>query len=132
MEDPHPLPEAQLTIRSPTPSPQGQRLRSSHLGVAPVFFVAGTYLVIAIGRLRSGVAVKLRSLGDPSYGIYLYGFPLQQLVVWGGVRSPWVVIGVTLPAATACGYASWHLVERPVLGLGRSLRAASSSSTRTV
>lgn len=52
------------------------------------------------------------ALGVIRRGIYLYDFPLQRLVVWEGVRYPWVALGVTLPAGTACGHASWQLVER--------------------
>jgi peptidoglycan/LPS O-acetylase OafA/YrhL len=57
--------------------------------------------------------------GDFSYGLYLYAFPIQQLLVmWSRERfSPLglfvLVTGLTLPMAVV----SWYLVERPCLRL---------------
>jgi peptidoglycan/LPS O-acetylase OafA/YrhL len=60
---------------------------------------------------------------DYSYGIYLYGSIVQQtfmaLAPWG--RHWWINIAVTVPAATAVAALSWHLVEKPALGLRKPL-----------
>lgn len=55
---------------------------------------------------------------DPSYGLYLYGFPVQQLCVslWPGL-TPLGLTALALPAAWLWGHASWRYVEAPVLRL---------------
>jgi peptidoglycan/LPS O-acetylase OafA/YrhL len=56
--------------------------------------------------------------GDYSYGIYLWGFPSQQLIaLWFGPGEPGRMTLLALPLALLCAIASWHLVERPTLRL---------------
>ena len=52
--------------------------------------------------------------GDFSYGIYLYAFPIQQLLVlhYGKSLSPIMLFLLACPVSIAAGAASWHLVER--------------------
>jgi peptidoglycan/LPS O-acetylase OafA/YrhL len=65
-------------------------------------------VVVALGELRS---FRLRA--DVSYGLYIYAFPLQQILAGAGRLSLWTALAVTLPFALA----SWLLVERPALRL---------------
>ena len=55
--------------------------------------------------------------GDISYGIYIYAWPIQQIVVTHvGSTSPY--IWLLLPSLTitlAVAWLSWHLVEHPAL-----------------
>lgn len=76
------------------------------------------YIVIALGRARTPVVSAVGRIGDPSYGMYLYGFPLQQTAVHLGF-SPRPVLLATFAclSAGALGLASWHLVERHALRL---------------
>jgi peptidoglycan/LPS O-acetylase OafA/YrhL len=56
--------------------------------------------------------------GDVSYGIYIYAWPVQQLVIHAtGTRSPAVVLVLSGVATYAVALASWRLVERPALRL---------------
>ena len=57
--------------------------------------------------------------GDCSYGLYLWGFPMQQIVIsrFGLSTRPIVLFALSLPLALLCAIASWHLVEQPLLGL---------------
>ena len=74
-------------------------------------------LIIHVGRLPSSVN-RFSLLGDPSYGIYLYGFPIAQSVL-----SMWPNLGfggslaVAFAFAIAAGYASWYFVESHPLRL---------------
>jgi len=56
--------------------------------------------------------------GDYSYGIYLWGFPCQQLIVlWLGHPRPARITLLALPLALLFAIASWHLIEHPALRL---------------
>jgi len=74
-----------------------------------------SYLLIYVGTRNWAFVDVVRRPGDPSYGIYLYGFPIQQTLIWSGIvgRSPWAVLALASPIAIAVGYLSWHVVERP-------------------
>jgi len=54
---------------------------------------------------------------DYSYGIYLYGFPIQQAVtsLTGSSRSWWLDLLITLPLTFLVAGLSWRYVETPAL-----------------
>lgn len=60
---------------------------------------------------------------DLSYGTYLYGCPVQQLlamnIAW---RQPWINFGLAVPLTLCVALLSWHLVERPFLAMKKRLR----------
>ncbi|MFD2234863.1 acyltransferase family protein [Phaeospirillum tilakii] len=56
--------------------------------------------------------------GDYSYGIYLYAFPIQQLVTLiPGVETWYDNLLLALPLTLAVAVVSWHGLERRVLAL---------------
>ncbi|MCG8921219.1 acyltransferase [Lentzea sp. CC55] len=57
-----------------------------------------------------------------SYGLYIWGMPLQQLVVLAGVRDPWLLMALAVPLSYVAGLLSWRLVEKPTQQLRRYLR----------
>jgi peptidoglycan/LPS O-acetylase OafA/YrhL len=81
--------------------------------------VAGGYLALCVG---------LRPLPyrgpDFSYGLYLYGWPIQMMLIMGGLVQPWLLFFAALPLAAGCGLLSWYIVEKPALRLKRRLRSA--------
>ncbi len=57
-------------------------------------------------------------LGDYSYGVYLYGWPSQQLTAWAFPEFSGTQNWLTASAiALVCAVASWHLVEKRALRL---------------
>jgi peptidoglycan/LPS O-acetylase OafA/YrhL len=53
--------------------------------------------------------------GDYSYGIYLYGFPVQQslLALMGRAGQHWWLnFMLALPVAAAIAFCSWHGIEK--------------------
>lgn len=79
-------------------------------------------LGISIAHL-AGSAFRLRErIGDLSYGVYLWAFPLQQwLVMPNGpqVRQPEWHLLVSLLLVLPLAWLSWHRIERPILKLKR-------------
>lgn len=57
--------------------------------------------------------------GDPSYGIYLYGFPVQQALfsIFGAQMGVWQNTLMALPIVIILAYASWHILEKRMLSL---------------
>lgn len=64
---------------------------------------------------------------DYSYGIYLYAFPIQQVLAgampWAG---PYWLMLASVPTSWLAGYVSWRLVEKPALALRNRLSRAGS------
>jgi len=57
-------------------------------------------------------------VGDYSYGLYIYAFPIQQLII---SRDPTLSVdqffGLSLICTLAVAIPSWHLLEKPALTL---------------
>lgn len=62
---------------------------------------------------------------DISYGVYVYAFPVQQLLATFGVHewgmAPYILLAV--PPTVALAAASWYWIERPVMRRARGRRA---------
>ncbi|MEO8301997.1 MAG: acyltransferase, partial [Rhizomicrobium sp.] len=74
------------------------------------------YLTMYLG-LRNPKLDKITMSGDYSYGLYLYGYPVQQAVITllPGMREWYWNILISLPIAATIAALSWHLIEKPVL-----------------
>ena len=89
--------------------------------VLNVFTVPGfTYLIIFLG-LTPFPKIPFFSRGDYSYGIYLYGYPIQQalILLMPGLTFWLPFFLVSLTVATAMAAFSWHVVEKPILTMRR-------------
>jgi peptidoglycan/LPS O-acetylase OafA/YrhL len=92
----------------------------------PLFPVFGCYLALWLALNPRLPVIPAARFGDLSYGLYMYGWPAEQAVIWlSGGRAPWwQVFLIALTAASALAFLSWHLVERPMLRLKPSSRRA--------
>ncbi len=100
-------------------------------GLTNIALVTLTYCILYLGTTALP-RLPLLSRGDYSYGVYLYGYPVQQLVtmffpnwhVW------WFNILLSLPISLLLAAFSWHVVEKPALRLKdrlKPLRAAEAA-----
>lgn len=82
-------------------------------------FVGVYFLSVAYGVLVLAFLVPLPALRrhDLSYGLYLYGWPMQQLAFLAGATSVLSNVLVATTLAIPCAAMSWWLVERPALRL---------------
>lgn len=80
--------------------------------------IFGGYLLFYLGFRPIAALRQFNRLPDISYGLYLYGWPVQKLLLWYWPNlSPWALFPLSLAASAAMGFISWHLVEKPSLKL---------------
>ena len=94
----------------------------------PLFPLFGCYLALWLALNPRLPVIPAARFGDLSYGLYIYGWPVEQAAIWltGGRAAWWQVFAIALPATAAFAFLSWHLIERPALRLkpGARRRAA--------
>ena len=88
-----------------------------------LFPLAGAYLVIWFARRYDRWLDYSRYCGDLSYGLYIYGWPAEQLVMYlsGGKATWWQVFAGSLALALPAAWLSWHGVEKWAMRAGRRL-----------
>lgn len=78
--------------------------------------LALTYWTLWLGFVPGGAIRIFNRLGDYSYGIYVYAFPVQGLAVYlMGDQSPALNMLYALPPTVLLGVLSWHLIEKPAM-----------------
>lgn len=82
----------------------------------PVLAITASYAVFVLGYARIPGAARYNRLGDYSYGMYIYAFPIQQFIASTGITSPLVSIAIAFPITLILAVTSWHLIEAPALG----------------
>lgn len=101
----------------------------------PTYCLALGYVVLVLAYHPRLHLKRAARLGDYSYGIYVYSFPIQQAVIFAlpSVRAPAAVFAASLPLCLIAAAASWHLVERPCIDFKRRLwppRAGRARNTK--
>lgn len=93
-------------------------LNNPHLYFFSPIFIA--YLTVWIG-LQNPLKLNFLKRGDYSYGIYLYAFPIQQVVAQSGLAAGnyFVLFTLSLLLTSVFAIFSWHVIEKPCLGLKR-------------
>lgn len=89
------------------------------LAWASAMAVAGAYLLFYCAYTLKLRLWRVTAWGDPSYGMYLLSFPIQQMFVRmythgvaGRTMNPYLLFAVSLLPSLAAGYGSWWMVER--------------------
>ena len=75
------------------------------------------YAIIVSGSLIHNKRLHLPT--DLSYGVYIYAWPMQVLLVICGLAflNPWVFMVVAAVATLPLAALSWFLVEKPAMSL---------------
>lgn len=101
----------------------GVSLVMSPSNVQMAVFVFGfSAFVLALGS-RGELLPKLpEKMGDWSYGLFLYGFPVQQVLAMFGLASAGIAVFALTSTIVSLAFAglSWFWVERPALAIGGS------------
>jgi peptidoglycan/LPS O-acetylase OafA/YrhL len=83
-----------------------------------VYVLTFAYTVLYVAYMPSGLVRKYNQVGDYSYGVYIYAFPVQQSVaaLVPGVSVLSLLVLSVFPTFLFA-VMSWHLLERRALGL---------------
>ena len=86
-------------------------LRISYVGIY-VFF---PYFLLSIAFSGHQCSDRVARLGDYAYGIYLWGFPVQQAVISlaGGTMSAYLNYAISIPISIVLAMITYYLVEKP-------------------
>jgi peptidoglycan/LPS O-acetylase OafA/YrhL len=91
-------------------------------GIRPLFitltYLSLAYLLLYLAYVPSGRIRLFNRLGDYSYGLYIFGYPIQQTLVytWPNI-GPAALFVLSLLLALFFAVVSWHLVEKPFLSM---------------
>jgi len=108
-----------LAIRD-RPIPAWAALICAPLLLTPLWILGLPAVVVWLGSRPT-----IRLPADISYGLYIYAFPLQQILAGAGHLSFWASLAATAPFAIA----SALLVERPALKLKPKAAAPQRTAT---
>ncbi len=82
--------------------------------------IALAILVLALASLLGYFTGKKAPFGDLSYGIYIYHFPVREIMMNNGNYTNLSAICVVL----LLSFMSWHLLEKPILKLAHKKHQA--------
>lgn len=90
------------------------------------------YIVLTIGWASTPILRRFGRFGDPSYGMYLYAFPVQQMLVYlSGNTIDFITLTIlTTTIVAALGLLSWHLLEKPAITLKSKIGLSSARVQR--
>jgi peptidoglycan/LPS O-acetylase OafA/YrhL len=83
----------------------------------PLGYLLYPVALVAFGSDCIPLLLKPFRWGNPSYGLYIYSYPIQQMLIQWLAPSAGMLLLLGVPLSFVAGYASWHLVETPFLKL---------------
>ncbi len=91
------------------------------VGFIELLPVTGTYLLLYLAYEPRLLRFQVGRRVDLSYGVYLYAWPVQQLLIqaFGAWLNPYTLSLTALAGSGCLAYLSWTVVERPFLALKR-------------
>lgn len=85
-----------------------------------VYHLSVVYLVFFLAYVPGGFLRGYNRMGDYSYGVYIYAFPVQQaLMAWRPDLSVTGMIASSTLVTLLLAMVSWHALEQPAMGRRR-------------
>jgi peptidoglycan/LPS O-acetylase OafA/YrhL len=76
------------------------------------------YLIIYLALVPKSALTRFGKYGDFSYGIYIWAFPIQQIIAQHyAYKGPHFNVIASFPFVFMIAVGSWHLIEKPALSL---------------
>lgn len=84
-----------------------------------LFPLFGCYLALYLALNPKLPIIPATKFGDLSYGLYIFGWPSEELVIWlmHGQATWWQEFLLSTLLAGSLAFLSWHLVEKRALRL---------------
>ena len=93
--------------------------------------ICGSYLILYFAYSPQVKLHNFAKYGDFSYGLYIYAFPVQQLIIHvykdGKGLNPYTLAILSFFVTLALSALSWHLIEKPFLSLKPKPKAVSET-----
>jgi peptidoglycan/LPS O-acetylase OafA/YrhL len=81
--------------------------------------------------LKGRALLAFNQLPDISYGIYLYAWPINKVVLWyAPTMNVYLLMACVLALSIVAGTISWYLVEKPFIRLKKYLPAGPAKDGR--
>ena len=106
-------------------------LRTNGMFHIMFFYLSSVGWTIYFGEAR-WLTRLISPKADLSYGVYIYGWPIEQMIldIFGRNFGPYGLTFTALPVAAVFAFASWHLIERPGIRFGHRLSSMKDISIR--
>ncbi len=87
------------------------------------YFVFGGYLIFNFAlNYKNKILNQIGTKNDISYGVYLYAWPIQMLIVQRYPEiSPILMTLITMACVAVLGYLSWIYIEQPFIKMKKRL-----------
>jgi peptidoglycan/LPS O-acetylase OafA/YrhL len=98
-----------------------------------LFVLAWSYGIFYLGFLRYEPLLAYNRLGDYSYGMYIYAFPVEQVI--GAMYSectPTVMTALSMPLTLLLAIVSWHCIEERALAQRSAVSAWLTRSVKPI
>lgn len=91
----------------------------------PAVVIFGGYALFYAALKTQRSLAPITNTFDVSYGIYLYAWPIQTIIILARPEiEPWKLSLTTFALSTGLGCLSWILIEKPALSMIRANRAS--------
>ena len=90
----------------------------NHLGYLSIgIIILLPYMILTLGWGLTQHFSNFSTLGNYSYGIYLCGFPIQQIITtcFNGTMSPYLNTLLSIPLSVLFGCLLYHFIEKPFI-----------------
>jgi peptidoglycan/LPS O-acetylase OafA/YrhL len=103
-------------------------------GLSTVFPIVGVYVTLFFAFDKRLAKVNSIKETDLSYGVYLYAFPVAQVLVYhfSQLRNPNLLFGATLVLSTLIAAISWFCIEKPCMSLKKRFSAPAKAKIEKV
>nr|WP_246458523.1 acyltransferase [Saccharopolyspora gloriosae] len=88
---------------------------------------AASYAVVVAGHFWPARLTVPGLFVNGSYGVYVWGFPVQQLLAMAGIANQYLMLLCAAPIAYVLGTLSWVFVEEPTMRLRHYIAPESRS-----